>query len=144
MKRSSSIVWILKIPMVETAFTWVPTQTNIVDFSKARLHLVASGTCVIPDENIQSLDPSESIRNRPKHLLPELWCQNLGTKAFSSTGICKQKLCNSELTCPNTIIKSKIKTKYNVIVSCPYVDMNPTDQARWKLFWHFQDFTDHM
>lgn len=38
--------------MMEIALTWVPNQVNIVDFIKARLHRVASGTCVITDDNI--------------------------------------------------------------------------------------------
>lgn len=48
--------------MMAIAFAQIPIQIN-VDLSKARLHLVVSSTSVIPEENIQPLGQSESIRN---------------------------------------------------------------------------------
>lgn len=94
MKDSSSILWILNTQMMAIAFAQIPIQIN-VDLSKARLHLVVSSTSVIPEENIQPLGQSESIRN-----YATLYRQNLRIWAFSSVGSCKQKLCNLEVNLP--------------------------------------------
>lgn len=77
MKHSFCMHWIFNIQMMAIAFAQVPIQINFVYLSKARLHLVVSGTSVITEENIQSLDKSESIQNcltlyRPRHVLTEL------------------------------------------------------------------------
>lgn len=52
MKHGSYTLWVLNIQTMKIAFTCIPIQVNIVDFCKARLYLVAPGTCVIPDDNI--------------------------------------------------------------------------------------------
>lgn len=52
MKHGSYTLWVLNIQMMKSAFKCIPIQINSVDFCKARLYLVASDTCVIPDDNI--------------------------------------------------------------------------------------------